>query len=956
MPKVKRKKQLCSCERKYFKSIQGIGNHTLFDRYSDIENVVNKKIDEKFRCFLAQPVVESDTITWFSKLYNETPQRFSELHGEERVKYEQIKNDTIVHYQSTINTLKNEGKNSEAESLENAIKFINDDFLYCYDNSIVLGIWGMQLKENVREPLGIAMKNLFLKKKKSQQETSLPIDLPHSNPEKPKDTLTDPFSVQFNAGEGGSLNGNSELSKQTGEIVAENEVPKVETKEGYKFTGWDKNPNDFNVTNDTEFVAQYEPIVSSIAPLPWYKRFWNWLRKLLFDKGCLKWLLWLLLLLLFLLLIGWLFRSCDRGSSSAPIPSPIEDKPWISDDPRVDDGGIYDPGDPYTPVPTPPDYDDILPPNQGVLPPLDDPEIIRDPGMPTIIGNRLNILMENEEKSIMDLAKSFKEKYPEDKYKVVYYDDVVKRLQIEMPTEERSKLKQEIPEKFASEYDLFVFDESLFESNYNPNDPAYSDSEKSWYLKAIKAPQAWDITRGSPELTVAIVDNGFNLSHPELKNKVVMPYNVWQHSEDVFPQQIDHGTHVAGTALAIADNRKGLCGIAPECAFMPVQVANKQGLMTITSVLDGILYALYQGADVINISLGMEFAGTLPDNVQRDLQDNHFKEEERLWNEVMKISNKHNAIIVVAAGNENMLAGINPLSRPKSFIIVSAVDKSNREFHKVGFSNYGDYSTVSAPGVGIYSTVGSNGFQIMDGTSMAAPIVSGTVALMKSLNKELTSEQIICVLQGTGIAVEGKIGNFIQLDKALQKVKTGEFTDCDNQPETPSTGDVQVLLNWDNYNDLDLICTDPDNNKVWFKNKTVPSGGKLEIDMNANYPDSKTPKENIYWPAGRAPNGKYSIFLLYYKKHIDIDETPYKITVIYGDSTQEYMGKIKAEDKSIAICTFTLGSAENQNNQNPPSSDRRRDDLLREREDLQRQIDEIDSELQNINNSINSTK
>jgi len=234
--------------------------------------------------------------------------------------------------------------------------------------------------------------------------------------------------------------------------------------------------------------------------------------------------------------------------------------------------------------------------------------------------------------------------------------------------------------------------------------------------------------------------------------------------------------------------------------------------------------------------------------------------------------------------------------------------------------------------------------------------VSGTVALIKSLNKELTSEQIICVLQGTGIAVEGKIGNFIQLDKALQKVKTGEFTDCDSQPETPSTGDVQVLLSWDNYNDLDLICTDPDNKKVWFKNKTVLSGGKLEIDMNAKYPDSKTPIENIYWPSGGAPNGTYSVFLLYYKQHTDINETPYKITVSYGDSTDVYKGKIKAEDKSIAICTFTLGSAENQNNLNPPSSDRRRDDLLREREDLQRQIDEIDSELQNINNSINSKK
>jgi serine protease len=954
MPTLKGKKQLCSCVKKHFKSTQGLGGHSLFDRYKDIENVVNNRIDEKYRHFLAQPEDKDDTIIWFSKSYSETPQRLSELYDEERTQYEQIKNDTIAHFRSVIDSLRNEGKNNEAECLEKATKFINNDFLYCYDNTIVLGIWGLQLKENVRKPYGIAMQNLFSKKKKSQQ---LPItdDPPPTESEQPEVPIENPFKIRFNKGDGGNLNGNTELLKCKDEIVAESEVPIVEPQAGYEFIGWDRNPINYIVTGDKEFTAQYRP-TPPITLLPWYMRFWNWLRGLFFGTGWLKWLLWLLLLLLFILLLSWLFRRYNSGHT-APIPYPINDKPWVYDDPRVGDGGgIYDPGNPYEQIPTPPEYGDVLPPNQGELPPIDTTKIIRDPGNPVIIGNRLNILMENQEKSIMDLARDFKVKYPKDKYKVVYYDDVIKRMQIEVPVEERMKLKSEIPAKFAPEYELFVFDEVLFEGRYIPNDPAFADSNKSWYMKAINAPQAWNITRGSPKLTIAIVDNGFSLKHPELKSKVVMPYNVWLHSKDVFPQQIDHGTHVAGTALAIADNGKGLCGIAPECAFMPVQVANLQGLMTTTSVLDGVLYALYQGADVINVSLGMEFTGTLPENVQHDLQDNHFKEEERLWNEVMKISNKHKAIIVVAAGNENMLAGINPLNRPKNFIIVSAVDKSNREFRKVGFSNYGDYSTVSAPGVGIYSTVGSSSYQTMDGTSMAAPIVSGTVALMKSLNKDLTSEQIICVLQGTGRPAEGKIGNLIQIDKALQEIKSGEFTDCDSHPKTPSTGDVQVLLSWDNYNDLDLICIDPNNEKVWFKNKNVSSGGKLEIDMNVNYPGSKSPIESIYWPSGGAPNGTYSVFLLYYKQHININETPYKIIVKYGDKTEEHSGTIKHEDKPIPICTFTLGSAENRNNPKLPPSDRRRDELLRERESLQRQLDQIDRELQNIRNNVNSNK
>jgi subtilisin family serine protease len=409
---------------------------------------------------------------------------------------------------------------------------------------------------------------------------------------------------------------------------------------------------------------------------------------------------------------------------------------------------------------------------------------------------------------------------------------------------------------------------------------------------------------------VAIVDNGFNLKHPELSSKIVQPYNVWKHSDEIFPQQVDHGTHVAGIALAAADNGKGICGIAPNCKFMPIQVADKRGMMTTTSVLDGILYALYQGADVVNVSLGEQFTGLsqFSRSAQQDLIRNHFKEEERLWREIMRIAANHNATIVVAAGNDNVLAGIDALQRPELFITVSAIDKNNRNFGKAEFSNYGPFSTISAPGVGIYSSVDKNDYQIMDGTSMAAPIVTGAVALMKSMNGAITTKQIICILQNTGIETQGNIGKLIQLDKALQKIQSGETVNC---TPAPSTGEVQVLLSWNNYNDLDLICTDPENNPVWYKNKHVPSGGLLEIDMNVEYPDSKTPIENIYWEPGTAPDGTYNVYLLYYKKHTDIDETPYRIKVKYGGKTKDYSGVIKTEDKAIHICTFTLRTTGN---------------------------------------------
>lgn len=908
MAKVTGKKELCRIEdiNKNFKAIQGIGGTTLFDRYNLAEtNIIYKSIDVKYQGLLAYPVQKGNTITFYGKKYNETPQLFAELQGEELEKYTSIKNETLSHYTSKINSLQNSGKIDEAEFLSRSIKFVDERFIYCYDDIVVLGVWGMQVRDNVRGDINEICKNFVVKEKHPLTTTVIEND----------------------------------FSKDESEPIQptpEQESIVIQPKQ------------------ENHIIVPPPPLSPK---LPWYKRFWNWLRTLFTGKGCFKYLLWLLLILLLFFLLCWLFRNCDGRSLKGGAILGDNDSGWFREDPNVgNDGGVYDPYNPYQPVPTPPGYEDILPPQQGVLPPIGgDPQII--PGNPSIIANRLNILMENKDKSILDLANEFKTVYPTDDYQVVYYDDVIKRMQIEIPKEERDELKLIIPEQFAPDYELFVFDEALFEGVYSPNDPAFKDSDKSWFLEAINAPQAWDITQGSEKVTIAIVDNGFNLKHPELKSKVVQPYNVWLHSDEVFPQIVDHGTHVAGTALAIADNKKGICGIAPNCKFMPIQVANKDGIMTTTSVLDGILYALYQGADVINVSLGSQFSGLshLPESAQQDLILNHFKEEERLWREIMRIAAKHNSTIVVAAGNDNVLAGIDALQRPELFITVSAVDKNNQNINKAEFSNYGDFSTISAPGVGIYSSVGKNDYQIMDGTSMAAPIVSGAVALMKSINDTITTKQIICILQETGVNSNGDIGKLIQIDKALNVVKSGKTVDC---TPSPTTGDVQILLSWNNYNDLDLLCTDPNGESVFFKNPKVSSGGQLEIDMNVEYPDSKTPIENIYWEPGKAPNGMYNVYLLYYGRHEPlIDETTYNIEVMYGGKTESYSGVIKKHDNAIHICSFTLGTVVN-NPHNPitqppialPENNRRKQ-LEEERNRLQQELDRIDDELRRIGNS-----
>lgn len=941
---------LFSTDLKYFKDLQIIGGKTIFDRYKLASSML-EKLEGGYRGFLAYPVKDGDYIEFYGvKSKHDSPQILSELQGDIATKYQDIKTKTLAYYSNAIEEFKDKNRD-KSEFLEKALKFIDDRFVYCYDDKVILGAWGMQLRENVPKDITIIRKSSPRKTKRDQGGSSGPIPPPPI----PK------FNVSFISGENGTLTGNTSFTKDADSYINHDEIPHVDPKEGYEFVGWSENPNGYQVASDKEFLAQYRPKPPVPDPpkeiIPWWKRFWLWLTALFAGRGCLRWLWSALLFLLLLFLIIWMLRGCHGCNHHIGGGAALgdNDSTWLREDPaHGKDGGIYDPFNPYDPKPTPPGYEDVLPPKQGILPPIqDNPEII--PGNPSIIANRLNILMENQNKSILDLAKDFKTKYPDPKYKVIYYDDVVKRMQIEIPKEEREQLKKEIPPAFAPEYELFVFDEALFENRYTPNDPALSDQNTSWHINAINAKKAWDITLGSDKITIAIVDNGFNINHPELKSKVIQPYNVWLHSADVFSQKIDHGTHVAGTALAIANNGVGIAGIAPNCKFMPVQVADKNGLMTTTSVLDGILYALYQGADVINVSLGSQFIGLsqFPENTQQDLIRNHFKEEERLWREIMRIAAIHSSTIVVAAGNDNVLAGIDALQRPELFITVSATDKNNRNVVKANFSNYGQYSTISAPGVGIFSSIGKNDYQIMEGTSMAAPIVSGAVALMKSLNDNITTKQIICILQNTGLETKGNIGKLLQLDKALQKVKSGEAVDC--TPE-PSTGEVQVLLSWNNYNDLDLIVTDPNSESIWFKNRRVSNGGQLEIDMNVEYPDSKTPIENIYWQQGTAPNGTYNVYLMYYRQHETFAETPYKIIVKHGGKTEEYTGTINTLREAIHICTFSLGNSgtvhnpANPNNPNPPPSDSRRTQLEQERDKLQRDLDRVNNELKKIGN------
>ncbi len=122
--------------------------------------------------------------------------------------------------------------------------------------------------------------------------------------------------------------------------------------------------------------------------------------------------------------------------------------------------------------------------------------------------------------------------------------------------------------------------------------------------------------------------------------------------------------------------------------------------------------------------------------------------------------------------------------------------------------------------------------------------------------------------------------------------------------ERAKTGDVQVSLLWNNFNDLDLHIVCPSGEPIFFSHRRSACGGELDVDMNAGGPTSNTPVENIYWPHGGAPNGNFSIYVHYYANHGGVDPTRFRVAVKVGSRTHTFSGSVSRGDPPKLIYTF----------------------------------------------------
>src|SRR5690606_28512433 len=135
--------------------------------------------------------------------------------------------------------------------------------------------------------------------------------------------------------------------------------------------------------------------------------------------------------------------------------------------------------------------------------------------------------------------------------------------------------------------------------------------------------------------------------------------------------------HVASTAIGKKDNNSGLAGICPDCSFMPIKIQDDDGYITSSYVIDGILYAIKNNADVVNLSLGLDIPLFMSPPLQEQEQviNLYGKDEEAFWKELFAFAERRKTICVLASGNSNLLTGIDPFARSEKTIKVGAIAK-----------------------------------------------------------------------------------------------------------------------------------------------------------------------------------------------------------------------------------------------------------------------------------------
>lgn len=328
----------------------------------------------------------------------------------------------------------------------------------------------------------------------------------------------------------------------------------------------------------------------------------------------------------------------------------------------------------------------------------------------------------------------------------------------------------QVPEDVSVEEMLYLLEQNsdveYAEPNYfrrlaqvTPDDPFFSDqyalynpggvfgppsSPQSGTARAdIYAREGWEETWGNESVIIAILDTGADFNHPDLDGQLFS--NGYDFINDD-PDPIDdhgHGTIVAGIAAAKTNNGEGIAGVAWNCKILPIKIVDNTGWTDVSTEIDGITWAILNGADVINLSLGGP-------GVSQSEQD------------AIRAAYNNGIVVVAAAGNDGV-ATYYPAAYPECMAVAS----TNSSDERVTFlntatdplpweSNYGPEIDIAAPGDWVLSLYPTSlttppflPYIWASGTSLSTPHVAGLAALIRSIKPELSAEDIMNVIRYT---------------------------------------------------------------------------------------------------------------------------------------------------------------------------------------------------------------
>lgn len=272
-----------------------------------------------------------------------------------------------------------------------------------------------------------------------------------------------------------------------------------------------------------------------------------------------------------------------------------------------------------------------------------------------------------------------------------------------------------------------------------PPPPPPADQETPWGIAQISADLAWSISTGAG-VKVAVIDTGIDKDHTDLVvtggELIITNGKYRKKGPDNWNDDNGHGTHVAGTIAAV-NNNAGVVGVAPDALLYAVKVLDNRGSGYASDVAAGIDWAVSNGMDVANLSLGSSG-------------------ESLAIRDAVLAAEQAGVVIVAAAGNSG--PGSNTVIYPAKYAETIAVAASDIDDNITGFSSRGPEVDITAPGVNILSTTNDGQTGTMSGTSMAAPHVAGVVALVLAQNPALSPAEIKLrlTLTASDIDIAGK--------------------------------------------------------------------------------------------------------------------------------------------------------------------------------------------------------